>query len=112
MTSCDPQPGEIWLAYLYFADQPDFGKVRPTLIVALAEDDNAVVAAKITTSTSWSGSEYIEIESWEEYSLRKPSFIQLNPLFEIEKQQLLRNEPLSKLPKTMLQHTIERINAS
>lgn len=112
MTSCDPHPGEIWLAYLYFADQPEIGKVRPTLIVALAEDDNAVVAAKITTSPTWSGSEYIEIEEWKEYGLRKPSFIQLNPLFEIEKQRLLRDKPLGKLSRLMLQNIIERINAS
>ena len=112
MTSRNPRPGEVWLAYLSFVDQPDAGKVRPTLIVALAEDDSAVIAAKITTSPAWPHSTYIEIRDWEEYGLRKLSFIQLNPLFEIKRQQLLRNEPLGKLSRKMFHDVIESIDAS
>lgn len=29
MTSCEPAPGGIWLAYVEYADHPEVGKVRP-----------------------------------------------------------------------------------
>ena len=33
MTSCDPAPRDIWLAYVEFADHEGVGKVRPVVIL-------------------------------------------------------------------------------
>lgn len=112
MTSHSLHPGEVWLAYVSFADQPDIGKARPILVVTLANNDDAVVAAKITTSPTWPGSEYVEISNWRECGLRKLSYVQLNPLFEIRIEQLLRDAPLGELPNDMLHMIINRINAT
>lgn len=112
MTLHSPHPGEVWLAYVSFADQPDVGKVRPILVVTLTRDEDAVVAAKITTSPTWPGSEYVEISNWMECGLRKLSYVQLNPLFEIHVKQLLRDMPLGELSNGMLQTIINRINAT
>ncbi len=41
-----PQPWEVWLAYVRFADHPDVGKVRP--VVILDNEIAAAVVAKVT----------------------------------------------------------------
>lgn len=112
MTLHSPHPGEIWLAYVSFADQPDIGKVRPILVVTLANTGDAVVAAKITTSPTWPGSEYAEISNWKECGLRKPSYVQIKPLFEIRIDQLLRDTHLGELPNDVLRSIINQINAT
>lgn len=100
MTSCEPHVGDIWLAYVEFADRPG-GKVRPALVVSLHDEKDRIIAAKITASANWAESEYIAIPHWEEYGLRKPSYVQLSPLFAIKKSQLLREEPLGRLPQSL-----------
>lgn len=43
-TSSEPRRGDIWLAYVAFADHPEVGKVRPVLILALEEADGRILA--------------------------------------------------------------------
>lgn len=48
MTLCNPRIGDIWLAYVEFADYPGIGKVRPVVVVDVHEDACVVLAAKAT----------------------------------------------------------------
>lgn len=90
-----PQPWEIWLAYVRFADHPDAGKVRPVVII-----DNeiaAVVVAKVTTAQPWPQFTYCELEDWKEEGLVRASRVQTTPLFRIASEDLLNGEPLGTL---------------
>lgn len=90
-----PQPWEVWLAYVRFADYPDVGKVRPVVIV-----DNeivAVVVAKVTTAQPHPQFTYYELEDWKAEGLLKPSRVQTTPLFRIAATDLLNGEPLGVL---------------
>ena len=49
MTLCNPRIGDIWLAYVEFADYPGIGKVRPVVVVDVREDACVVLAAKATS---------------------------------------------------------------
>ena len=49
MTSRSLNAGEIWLAYVEFADHPGLGKVRPVVILDVRAKSCAVVAAKVTS---------------------------------------------------------------
>ena len=49
MTLCNPHIGDIWLAYVEFADYPEVGKVRPVIVVDVREDACVVLAAKVTS---------------------------------------------------------------
>ena len=110
MISSEPNVGDIWLAYVAFADIPSVGKVRPALILSLGNTDDGVVAAKITASANWDESEYLPIPNWEACGLRKPSFIQLSPLFAINRAQLLRAEPIGRISQDLLRLAIDRAN--
>lgn len=48
MTLCNPRIGDIWLAYVEFADHPGTGKVHPVVVVDVREGACVVLAAKAT----------------------------------------------------------------
>ena len=87
-----PQPWEVWLAYVRFADHPDVGKVRP--VVILDNEIAAAVVAKVTTAQPQPQFAYCELEDWEEEGLLKPSRVQTMPLFRVAPTDLLNGEPL------------------
>lgn len=90
-----PQPWEIWLAYLRFADHPETGKVRPVIIID--ETAAAIVVAKVTTAEPQSHYEYCELADWEREGLLRPSRVQVAPLFQIAESDLLNGKPLGIL---------------
>ena len=49
MTLCEPEVGDIWLAYVEFSDHPGVGKVRPVVVVDVLSSTCLVVAAKVTS---------------------------------------------------------------
>ena len=63
MTSCDPAPRDIWLAYVEFADHEGVGKVRPVVILD-ASGKASVITAKVTTSANYGLSDFVEISDW------------------------------------------------
>ena len=96
MTSCDPAPRDIWLAYVEFADHEGVGKVRPVVILD-ASGKASVITAKVTTSANYGLSDFVEVSDWESCGLRRPSWVQVEPLVEVRRDKLLRDEPLGQL---------------
>ncbi|MEC4273324.1 type II toxin-antitoxin system PemK/MazF family toxin [Adlercreutzia sp. R25] len=96
MTSCDPAPRDIWLAYVEFADHQGVGKVRPVVILD-ASGKASVITAKITASANYERSAFVEISDWESCGLRRPSWVQVEPLVEVRRDKLLRDTPLGQL---------------
>ena len=90
-----PQPWEVWLAYVRFANHPNVGKVRP--VVILDNEIAAVVVAKVTTAQPNPKFSYCELEDWEDEGLLKPSRVQTKPLFRVAPTDLLNGEPLGAL---------------
>ena len=45
MTSCEPKPGDIWLAYVEFLDHPGIGKVRPVFVIDVQGEMCVAIAA-------------------------------------------------------------------
>ena len=98
MTSPDPRPGDIWLAYLSFSDLPEVGKVRPVVVVEADGGRLVAVAAKVTSKGSPSpGAVVVPVAGWEERGLRKPSYIRLDQRFEVPYRDLLRGAPIGRL---------------
>lgn len=97
MTSCDPAPRDIWLAYVEFADHEGVGKVRPVVILD-ASGKASVITAMVTTSANYGLSDFVEISDWESCGLRRPSWVQVESLVEARRDKLLRDEPLGQLP--------------
>ena len=101
MTSLEPQVGDIWLAYVEFADHPGVGKVRPVVIVDVREESCVALAAKVTSKdlrADGSG-RCVPIIGWERCGMRKPSYIRLDQKLEIAFEKLLRGEPIGRLPE-------------
>lgn len=93
-SSSSPNPWEIWLVYLHFADQPQRGKVRPVVIL---DSCNTIIAAKITTAEPHDQFSYYELKKWKMEGLLKPSRVQTKPLFVVEPGDLLNGQPLGFL---------------
>lgn len=95
-----PRPGDLWLAYVEFADHPGVGKVRPVVIIDVHEDAALALAAKVTTKSPSSATSdtRLFIECWEECGLRKPSYVRLDQRLQIMHDKLLQEEPLGVLP--------------
>lgn len=110
MTSSNPQKGELWLAYVEFAGHKGVGKVRPAVVLSIENEGESFIVAKVTASANWEHSEYIAIPNWKECGLKKPSFIQLDPLFELNKSQILRDSPLGTISKQLLEAIVNKIN--
>lgn len=105
MTSCKPLAGDIWLAYVEFADHPGVGKVRPVIVVDVAQDTCSVLAAKVTSkdlSASASG-KAVPIIDWQFCGLRKPSYVRLDQKFVLSFDKLLRDAPLGRVSTVLLQ---------
>ncbi len=100
MTSREPAPGEVWLAYVYFEDHPDVGKVRPVVIVEVRGAAAVAVAAKVTSKDVRArGALAVEIADWQACGLRRPSWVRLDQRFELPLSDVLRDEPLGRLPE-------------
>ena len=104
MTSREPEVGDIWLAYVEFIDHPGVGKVRPVVVIDVMDEACIVMAAKVTSKdlrTSGAGN-CIPIIDWEACGLRKPSYIRLDQKLEVAFENLLRDEPIGRLPDTYM----------
>lgn len=100
MTSREPAPGEVWLAYVYFEDHPDVGKVRPVVIVEVRGAAAVAVAAKVTSKDVRArGALAVDIADWRACGLRRPSWVRLDQRFELPLSDVLRDEPLGRLPE-------------
>lgn len=98
-TSREPAPGEVWLAYVYFEDHPDVGKVRPVVIVEVRGGADVAVAAKVTSKDVGArGALAVEIPDWRACGLRRPSWVRIDQRFELPFSDILRDEPLGRLP--------------
>lgn len=94
-TSSRARPGEVWLAYVRFADHPDVGKVRP--IVIIDERAAAIIVAKVTSAPPSAQFLYCELVDWREEGLVRPSRVQIAPLFQLSNKDLLRDAPIGLL---------------
>lgn len=106
----DLRPWEIWLAYVRFADHPDVGKVRPVVIID--ERISAIVVAKVTTAALQERFSYCELADWKVEGLLRPSRVQVLPLFQISRADVLRDEPLGMLTerdRTALQAALNEV---
>ena len=111
MTSCDPAPRDIWLAYVEFADHEGVGKVRPVVILD-SSGKASVITAKITASANYEPSSFVEISDWESCGLRRPSRVQIEPLVEVRRDKLLRDEPLGQLSPSTYDLVCAALNSS
>ena len=111
-TSCNPQQGEIYLAYLEFSDKPGVGKVRPVLILENEKEQLVVAVAKVTSVPSGEDNSRIELKNWENYGLLKPSFVRIDQRFRVSIDKILRDEPLGKVEDKVFSEIETRINAS
>lgn len=104
MTSPKPVVGDIWLAYLEFSDHPGVGKVRPVLVVDVEGDACIVVVAKVTSKDLRESSNVpcLPIINWNRYGLVKPSYIRLDQRFELAYERLLRDAPIGRLPRSLM----------
>lgn len=111
MTSCRPSVGDIWLAYVEFADHPGIGKVRPVVVIDVQMSACVVVAAKVTSRISSQGGseERIPIVDWEACGLRKPSYVRLDQKLELAFENLLNDAPLGSLPKACVDTIAEKL---
>ena len=99
-----PKQGEIWLAHLHFAENPNVGKVRPVLILDSRTKNKRiqVVCLKVTSKHRDDGREDVAIKNWQGCGLRKPSYVRLDQVFEISQSELLRELPIGILDKEEL----------
>lgn len=117
MPSCDPKPGEIWLAYVEFLDHPGIGKVRPVFVIGVENEMCIAIAAKVTSkdlSADGSG-RCVPIIDWRECGLLKPSYLRIDQKLEVAFENLLRDEPLGTLSPVYLELVvggIERIRCA
>ena len=105
MTSSRPETGDIWLAYVEFADKPGVGKVRPVVIVDVRDDVCVAIAAKVTSRdlrANGSGN-CVPIIDWDACGLRKPSYIRLDQKLELAFERLLRDEPIGRLSRPYME---------
>ena len=94
-TSYKARPGDIWLAYVRFADHPNVGKVRPVVIID--KRTTSIVVAKITSAEPSMQFSYCDLDDWHNEGLVRPSRVQVVPLFQLSDKDLLRHEPLGRL---------------
>lgn len=112
MTSCEPYPGDVWLAYVEFADHPGVGKVRPVFVVDVQSEMCVAVVAKVTSKDlreDGSG-QCIPVIDWESCGLRKPSYIRLDQKIELAFENLLRDAPIGKLSDAYLALVANQLN--
>jgi mRNA interferase MazF len=108
-TSCSPQQGEIYLAYLEFSDKPGVGKVRPVLILENEEKQLVVTVAKVTSVSSGEVNSRFELKNWQDYGLLKPSFVRYDQRFRVSIDKILNDKPLGKLEIELFKAITEAI---
>lgn len=74
---------QVWIAYLPFADSPKKGKARPVLLLDKLQNGTLMVL-KITSKDIRGAYSGIKIpEGSEKLELKKESYIQIEPVFNI-----------------------------
>lgn len=105
MTWHKPSVGDVWLAYVEFADHPGIGKVRPVIVLDIQDGRCLVIAAKVTSKdlrADGSG-KCLPILDWQECGLRKPSFVRIDQVFELSYEKLLREAPIGRVNRAYVQ---------
>ncbi len=87
---------------MHFIDKPQLDKVRPVLIVDML-DNPIVVALKITSQEDLNPNVMLAIKNWEHCGLRKPSFVRLDQLFELNEKDLLHDERIGTVSSDFLE---------
>ena len=111
-TSCSPQQGEIWLAYLEFSDKPGVGKVRPVLILENEEEQFIVAVAKVTSVGSGEDNSRVKLKNWKNYGLLKPSFVRIDQRFRVSIDKILNDEALGKVEDAVFKDIETKIKGS
>lgn len=114
MISRNPALDDIWLAYIVFSDHPSAGKVRPVVVVDVNIDTATVIVMKVTSKdlSKYPTIPRIPLYDWNRYGLVKPSCIRLDQTFELAFEDLLRDEPLGRLPKSCTDVLISLLTSS
>ena len=99
ISSDTPAAGEVWLAYLRFSDKPDIGKVRPVLVLQGAGNTCAAraICLKVTSRTADDGRCDMAVKGWEKCGLRKPSFVRIDQIFELDRESFLGDKKLGDM---------------
>ena len=111
MTSCEPKPGDIWLAYVEFLDHPGIGTVRPVFVIDVQGEMCVAIAAKVTSRDlreEGSGN-CVPIIDWNECGLLRPSYLRLDQKIEVAFENLLRDAPLGRLSDVYLELVTKRL---
>lgn len=105
MTSCEPRPGQLWLAYVEFSDHPGVGKVCPVFIIDVQNKYCIALAAKVTSKDlrGNGAGQCIPITDWDTFGLRMPSYIRIDQKLELAFENLLNDAPPGTLPETYLE---------
>ena len=107
MTTSKFREGQIWLAYVHFAEKPKVGKVRP--VVILHAEDKLKVSACRVTSRPLTDSTDVFIKEWESCGLVKPSCIRADIIFELPISDVLSEKPFGVVRKKTLSEVFTKI---
>ncbi len=110
MTTSEFKVGQIWIAYVYFIDYPQIGKVRPVVIVN-AEEILSVSVCRVTSRVLADPSD-IFIKEWQSCGLIKPSYIRPDIVFEIPRTDILSDNPIGEIDKSTLAQVLETIKTT
>ena len=105
------QAGQIWIAYVHFADKPKVGKVRPVIVLDAknASEKLLVSVCRITTRPLTDPND-IFIEEWETCGLVKPSCIRTDIIFELPLSDILSHSPIGEVNTETLMQTLRKVN--
>ena len=107
MTTPRFREGQVWLAYVHFADKPKVGKVRPVVIL-YAEDKLKVSVCRVTSRPLTDPTD-IYIDEWESCGLVKPSCIRADIIFELPNSDILSEKPLGEIQERTLVEVFRKI---
>ena len=107
MTMQKFEAGQIWIAYVYFADKLEVGKVRPVIILHTGTE--LKVSACRVTSRPFTGDDDIFIEEWKSCGLVKPSCIRTDIVFEILQSDVLSQAPIGKVNEGTFAEVLDKI---
>ena len=108
MTTPEFKLGQIWIAYVYFADNIKVGKVRPVVIVN-TEDVLKVSVCRITSRPLTDPSD-VFIEEWQDCGLVKPSCIRADIVFELPLSDILSEKPIGEINSETLMKVLEKLS--
>lgn len=107
MTTSKFKEGQIWLAYVHFADKPKVGKVRPVVILN-AEEQLKVSVCRVTSRHVTDPCD-VFIEEWESCGLVKPSCIRADIIFELPNSDILSENPFGEIHEKTLDEVLKKI---